>query len=97
MVIEKSRLKVGVKGSEPVLDGELFAAIKPDDCYWNIADGKVLEITMQKVCRCPFRDFASHLSWWCLRSPHTMAPTGLPRAHAACWPCNRAPCLIVLR
>ena len=52
VVIEKSRLKVGVKGSAPVLDGELFAAVKPDDCYWNIADGKVLEITMQKVSSC---------------------------------------------
>ena len=50
MVIEKLRLRVGIRGSEPVLDGDLFAAVKPDDCYWNIADGKVLEITMQKVC-----------------------------------------------
>ena len=47
--ISKTKLKVGLKGADPVLDGELFASVKPDDCYWNITDGKVVELTLQKV------------------------------------------------
>lgn len=47
--ITKTKLKVGLKGADPVLDGDLFASVKPDDCYWNITDGKVVELTLQKV------------------------------------------------
>ena len=49
MSIAKTKLKVGLKGASPVLDGVLFASVKPEDCYWNISDGKVVEITLQKV------------------------------------------------
>lgn len=49
MSITKTKLKVGLKGASPVLDGELFASVKPEDCYWNISDGRVVEITLQKV------------------------------------------------
>lgn len=42
-------LQVGVKGQPPVLDGELHDQVKPDDCFWNISDGKLIEITLQKV------------------------------------------------
>lgn len=48
--ITKTKLKVGLKGSAPVLDGDLFSSVKPEDCYWNISDGKVVELTLQKVC-----------------------------------------------
>ena len=48
VVIEKSKLRVGVKGLTAVLDGDLYAAVKPDDSFWN-SDGTALEITLQKV------------------------------------------------
>ncbi len=47
--ISKTKLKVGLKGADPVLDGELFASVMPEDCYWNISDGKVVELNLQKV------------------------------------------------
>ncbi|CAN6705894.1 unnamed protein product [Malus baccata var. baccata] len=34
--IKKNHLKFGLKGQPPIIDGELFQAIKPDDCYWSI-------------------------------------------------------------
>jgi hypothetical protein len=47
--ITKSTLAVGLKGAEAVLDGELYASVKPEECYWNIADGRILDLTLQKV------------------------------------------------
>ena len=38
-----------MKGQTPVLDGELHDQVKPEDCFWNISDGKLIEITLQKV------------------------------------------------
>lgn len=32
-----------------MLDGELYDQVKPEDCFWNISDGKLVEITLQKV------------------------------------------------
>ena len=48
VIIEKSRLSVGIKGQPAIMDGELYAAVKPDDSFWN-SDGTALEITLQKV------------------------------------------------
>lgn len=42
-------MQVGVKGQSPVIDGELYDQVKPEDCFWNISDGKLVEITLQKV------------------------------------------------
>ena len=38
-----------MKGQEPVLEGELFESVKAEDCYWNISDGRLIEVTLQKV------------------------------------------------
>jgi len=38
---------VGLKGQEPVLDGELPYSVKTDDSVWNLSDskdGRVLEV-----------------------------------------------------
>ncbi|KAH1107633.1 hypothetical protein J1N35_011401 [Gossypium stocksii] len=44
--MKKSHLKVGLKGQPPIIDGELFQVIKPDDCYWSMGEP---EIDTQKV------------------------------------------------
>lgn len=36
VVIERKRLQVQVKGSDPVLEGELFEEIAKDDSSWTI-------------------------------------------------------------
>ncbi|KAK9840864.1 hypothetical protein WJX84_010210 [Apatococcus fuscideae] len=53
--ISRTRLTVGVKGQEPILEGEFTEAIKPEDCYWDLADGKLLEISLQKQ---------NTMQWW---------------------------------
>ena len=47
--ITLNTLQAGVKGQPPVLNGELHDQVKPEDCFWNISDGKLIEITLQKV------------------------------------------------
>ncbi|KAI5394088.1 hypothetical protein KIW84_060972 [Lathyrus oleraceus] len=34
--IKKNHLKVGLKGQPPIIDGDLYKSIKPDECYWSI-------------------------------------------------------------
>ncbi len=52
VAIEKQKVHVGVKGQPAILDGELYAAVKPDDSFWN-SDGTALELTLQKVSAWP--------------------------------------------
>lgn len=53
--ITRTSLKAGLKGSDPVLEGKLFAAIKPDESLWQVVDGSSLEITLPKV---------DNMQWW---------------------------------
>ncbi|KAI7838291.1 hypothetical protein COHA_007861 [Chlorella ohadii] len=55
VVIGRDKLRVGLRGQPPVLDGPLFAAVKPDDCLWNLVDGRQLEVTLAK---------ADAMQWW---------------------------------
>lgn len=55
VVIGRDKLRVGLKGQPLVLDGPLFASVKPDDCLWNLVDGRQLEVTLAK------RD---EMQWW---------------------------------
>lgn len=34
--IKKKKLKVGLKGKEPILDGELCKEVKTDDSTWTL-------------------------------------------------------------
>lgn len=54
-----SGAKVGLKGEEPILAGDLAANVQPDDCMWNLADSKMLEITLAK---------SDAMRWW----PHVL-------------------------
>lgn len=49
-----SKLKVLIKG-EVVVDGNLFAKVKPDDCMWTLVDGNQLVITLEKL---------NGMEWW---------------------------------
>ncbi|KAL6768084.1 NUDC1 [Auxenochlorella protothecoides x Auxenochlorella symbiontica] len=53
--IQPSSVSIGLKGQLPVIAGELYASVKLDDCLWSIVDGKLLEVTLQKVDR---------MQWW---------------------------------
>ncbi|KAJ7943933.1 protein BOBBER 1-like [Quillaja saponaria] len=46
--IKKNSLKVGLKGENPIIDGELFEGVKPDDCFWSLEDNKAISILMTK-------------------------------------------------
>ncbi|KZM19793.1 uncharacterized protein EKO05_0004102 [Ascochyta rabiei] len=64
--IGRNTLKVGIKGQEPVIDGELPHPIRVDDSTWTLstsATGKDIEIHLDKV---------NQMEWW----PHviTSAP-----------------------
>ena len=36
--ISKTKIKVQVKGSEALIEGEFHAAVKVDDCTWSLGD-----------------------------------------------------------
>ncbi|KAL2921849.1 Protein BOBBER 1 [Bienertia sinuspersici] len=46
--IKKNHLKVGLKGQPPIIDGELFKPVKPDDCFWSLEDQKSISILLTK-------------------------------------------------
>jgi len=58
--ILKKSLKVQVKGSDPIVDGELEKTIKMEDCFWSIEDdpkagNRVISITLTK---------SNQMEWW---------------------------------
>lgn len=56
--ILSNKLRVGVKGQTPMIDGEWSKKIKPDDSIWTLeSDGgkRILQMTLQK---------ADGMSWW---------------------------------
>ncbi|KAL4857728.1 hypothetical protein ACK3TF_002152 [Chlorella vulgaris] len=53
--ISRDKLRVGLKGQPPLLEGPLFAPVVPDECLWNLVDGRVVELTLQK---------ADGMQWW---------------------------------
>ncbi|KAI9145337.1 HSP20-like chaperone [Paraphysoderma sedebokerense] len=53
--MNKRKLKVGFKGKEPIMEGELCAEIKLDDSTWTIDNGCELNIHLEKV---------NQMEWW---------------------------------
>uniref|UniRef100_A0A7S0N8W0 CS domain-containing protein n=1 Tax=Pyramimonas obovata TaxID=1411642 RepID=A0A7S0N8W0_9CHLO len=53
--IKKNSLKVGLKGQPPMFEGELPYSVQVDDSFWSVVDGKLLEISLQKV---------NQMQWW---------------------------------
>ncbi|KAI9024740.1 nuclear movement protein nudC [Hyaloraphidium curvatum] len=48
--IKKTKLKVGFKGKEPIMEGELCKPVNVDECTWLI-DGTELQIHLEKINR----------------------------------------------
>ena len=56
VAISRNHLKAGIKGaSTPILSGDLPFPVKTDESFWNLVDGKSLEITLAKV---------DEMQWW---------------------------------
>ncbi|GAB0093862.1 nudC [Sergentomyia squamirostris] len=53
--IGKKSLTVGLKGQEPIINGELCAEVKMEDSVWVIQDGNQLLLNFEKV---------NQMSWW---------------------------------
>ncbi|KAF8453139.1 CS domain-containing protein [Terfezia claveryi] len=53
--IKKLRLKVGVKGKEPIIDGDLPKAIQVDESTWTLEDQQSVELHLEKV---------NKMEWW---------------------------------
>jgi hypothetical protein len=51
VAIGKTKLRVGLKGQAPIIDGQLSEAVKPDDCLWNLADDTVGERALLACAR----------------------------------------------
>ncbi|CEF66467.1 Nuclear migration protein nudC [Strongyloides ratti] len=51
----KKSLKVGLKGHELVINGDLKAEVKLDDCTWLLEDKKTVIITLAKI---------HNMEWW---------------------------------
>eukprot|EP01104_Vermistella_antarctica_P002091 TRINITY_DN1224_c0_g1_i2.p1 TRINITY_DN1224_c0_g1~~TRINITY_DN1224_c0_g1_i2.p1 ORF type:complete len:139 (+),score=38.57 TRINITY_DN1224_c0_g1_i2:181-597(+) len=46
--IEPTHFRAGIKGSEPIIDGDLGQRVRTDESTWTIEDG-VIEVTLTKV------------------------------------------------
>ena len=55
VVIKRNHLKVGIKGGDPIIDGELKYAVIVDDSYWSLVDGEAIEVFLQKQDK---------MKWW---------------------------------
>ncbi|KAK9896102.1 CS-domain-containing protein [Cystobasidium minutum MCA 4210] len=53
--IKKTKLKVGLKGKEPIMDDDLCKEVKIDDSTWTLDDQKEITISLEKV---------NQATWW---------------------------------
>ncbi|EGN94965.1 hypothetical protein SERLA73DRAFT_187242 [Serpula lacrymans var. lacrymans S7.3] len=55
IVMQKSKLSVGLKGKDKILDGELCKQIKVEDSTWTIEDQEAIHIHLEKL---------NQQQWW---------------------------------
>lgn len=53
--LTQTGLRVGLKGKEPLVQGELFGRIKVEDSMWTIEDGKTVVVHLVKF---------NQMEWW---------------------------------
>lgn len=53
--VKKKYLKIGLKGKELLVDGELHKEVRTDDVIWTVEDSKKLVLTLDKV---------NQMEWW---------------------------------
>lgn len=51
----KKSLKIGLRGQDPIVSGELQHDVKVEETFWNLSDGKEIILTMEKV---------NGMEWW---------------------------------
>lgn len=52
---KKTHITVGLKNATPIIEGDLHAPIKLEDCTWVLNDGSECVITLEKV---------NKMEWW---------------------------------
>ncbi|KAF8243003.1 CS-domain-containing protein, partial [Wilcoxina mikolae CBS 423.85] len=55
VVISSKKLKVGLKGKDPIMEGDLPKSIRADESTWSLEDQKSVEIHLEKV---------NQMEWW---------------------------------
>uniref|UniRef100_A0A0K0CYU0 Nuclear migration protein nudC n=1 Tax=Angiostrongylus cantonensis TaxID=6313 RepID=A0A0K0CYU0_ANGCA len=55
VIVEKSHLRVGLKGHAPVIDGPLFAQIKTETSAWVLEDKRTVVVSFEKM---------NGMEWW---------------------------------
>ncbi|KAJ1311668.1 hypothetical protein OPQ81_010142 [Rhizoctonia solani] len=53
--IQKKKLSAGLKGKEPILEGDLCQEIKVEESTWTVEDQEFLDIHLEKV---------NKMQWW---------------------------------
>jgi len=74
------RLQVSVPDHKNLIDGELYASVKPDECVWTLEDdeeekdasGHWLRVVIVTLCKAKL-----HETWTALLSGETSAPTSV--------------------
>ncbi|MCJ1471929.1 hypothetical protein MMC13_000570 [Lambiella insularis] len=81
VVISKTKLKVGVKGQDPIIDGSLPHAIHPDESTWTLttlpASGKSAANALPRKAIDIHLDKSNKMEWW----PHVV--TSAPKIDTA--------------
>eukprot|EP00051_Salpingoeca_urceolata_P025466 m.458370 g.458370 ORF g.458370 m.458370 type:complete len:308 (-) comp20337_c2_seq1:112-1035(-) len=55
VIVDQSHIKAGLKGLDPIVDGELHKHIQSDESTWTLEDGRVIVISLEKV---------NKMEWW---------------------------------
>ncbi|ESL07473.1 hypothetical protein TRSC58_04837 [Trypanosoma rangeli SC58] len=55
IALQQRHMRVGIKGKPPIVDGDLFAAVKAEECMWTIDDGCTVVVTLTKM---------NQMEWW---------------------------------